>query len=145
MPKSTTSFLVDINVWLAIAYDLHVHHDLAANWFESIGGGQAVFCRLTQLGLLRLLTNATVMDADVMGQMRAWQVFDKFLSDFRVRFIAEPEQLDPAFRLRTRSHHSAPKAWADAYLGAMAEVSGLAIVSLDRAFASMPGVEAVIL
>lgn len=145
MPKSTTSFLVDINVWLAISYDLHAHHDRAVQWFESIQDGQAVFCRLTQLGLLRLLTNAAVMDADVMGQARAWQAFDKLLTDARVRFMPEPEQLDPAFRLRTRSNKPATKAWADAYLSAMAEVSGLAIVSLDRAFAAMSGVKAVIL
>src|SRR5258708_269723 len=145
MPKSTTSFLVDINVWLAIAYDLHVHHDLAVHWFESIDAEQAVFCRLTQLGLLRLLTNSKVMGADVMGQSRAWQVFDKFLSDVRVRFLAEPEQMDPVFRRLTRSHRPATNAWADAYLGAIAEVSGLGVVSMDRVVANMTGVEAVIL
>ena len=80
-----------------------------------------------------------------MGQLRAWQVFDKFLSDVRVCFLPEPEQVDQVFRRLTRSHRPATNAWTDAYLGAIAEASGLAVVSMDRAFANMPGVEAVIL
>src|SRR5690349_3742270 len=98
MPKSTRSFLVDINIWLALAYDLHVHHELATTWFESIGPEQAALCRLTQLGLLRLLTNPRVMGRDVLGQSRAWGVFDKLFADARVRFITEPEGIDPSFR-----------------------------------------------
>src|SRR5229473_2080374 len=107
MPKSTRSFLVDLNVWLALAYDLHVHHDIAREWFDTIGDGQAAFCRLTQLGLLRLLTNPSVMGADVVGQKKAWQIFDRLFEDQRVRFVGEPEHVDQLFRELTRSNQPA--------------------------------------
>jgi uncharacterized protein len=145
MPKLKTSFLVDINVWLAIAYDLHVHHEPAAAWFETIEAEQAFFCRLTQLGLLRLLTNSRVMGADTMSQSRAWQVYDKFLQDPRVSFFPEPEQVDANFRQLTRGSHASTNLWTDAYLAAVAKTGRLAIVSLDRAFSNIPGVEALVL
>jgi uncharacterized protein len=145
MPKLKTSFLVDINVWLAIAYDLHVHHEPAAAWFETIEAEQAFFCRLTQLGLLRLLTNSRVMGADTMSQSRAWQVYDKFLQDPRVSFLPEPEQVDANFRQLTRRSHASTNLWTDAYLAAVAKTGKLAIVSLDRAFSKIPGVEALVL
>src|ERR1043166_8047072 len=145
MPKSKRSFLVDLNVWLALAYDLHVHHDRARQWFETIGDGQAAFCRLTQLGLLRLLTNLSVMKADVLSQKKAWEICDRLIADRRVRFIGEPEQLDQTFRNLTRSSQPARNLWSDAYLAALGKSSGLAMVSFDRAFAKMPGVETVIL
>lgn len=145
MPKSTTSFLVDINVWLAIAYDLHVHHRSAADWFEMIGAEQAFFCRLTQLGVLRLLTNARVMGVDAMSQSKAWKTYDKFLRDPRVSFLAEPDRVDEYFRPFTRSPHRATSLWTDAYLAAVAKAGSLSIVTLDKAFARIPGVDALIL
>jgi hypothetical protein len=141
MRKSTTSFLVDVNVWLALAYDQHEHHALAAGWFTDVDAGEAGFCRLTQLGLLRLLTNARVMGRDVLSQAKAWQLFDRLLGDERVRFLAEPLGLDDEFRKRTQSSHASVNAWPDAYLAAFAVVSGLKVVTLDRAFRRMTGVE----
>ena len=57
----------------------------------------------------------------------------------------EPEQVDQIFRDLTRSKLQAANVWADAYLAAVAKASGLAIASLDRIFARMPGIEAMIL
>jgi toxin-antitoxin system PIN domain toxin len=139
------SFLVDVNVWVALAYSLHVHHDLAKRRFETIGVDQAYFCRLTQLGFLRLLTNPHVMGPNVMTQPRAWQTYDELDQDLRVSFLAEPEHVDSAMRQFTRGYRSGPNAWTDAYLGALANTAGLTVVTMDRGFAHMPGVEALIL
>ncbi len=49
--------LVDANIWLAIAVDGHSHHAAAASWFDGQGEGTCAFCRITQLALLRHLTN----------------------------------------------------------------------------------------
>ena len=51
----------DINVWLAVAAPEHVHSGIAKSWWEQETGFIA-FCRLTQLGFLRLMTTAAVMD-----------------------------------------------------------------------------------
>ncbi len=37
MPGSTRSFLFpDVNVWLALTYERHVHHTIAHDWFDDV-------------------------------------------------------------------------------------------------------------
>jgi predicted nucleic acid-binding protein len=74
------------------------------------------------------------MGDEVMNQPQAWAVYDRWLDDDRVRFLEEPPDLDARFRARSRLKHAAPKAWADAYLGAFAEASQVTLVTFDRAF-----------
>jgi predicted nucleic acid-binding protein len=50
-------FLPDINLWLALAFESHVHHAAAKGWFEGLTSERCSFCRLTQQGFLRLVTN----------------------------------------------------------------------------------------
>lgn len=128
-----------------MVYRRHVHHHLAVRWFETLGADEAFFCRQTQLGLLRLLTNSRVMGLDTMTQLRAWQAFDELRRDLRVSFIPEPEHVEPALRQLTQGLRSGRDVWSDAYLGALANTAGLTIVTMDRGFAHMPGVEALIL
>ena len=79
MPGSTTSFLFpDINVWVALTHGAHVHHQVARDWFDSLGADVRLsFCRLTQLGLLRLLTAEAVMGEEAMNQPEAWWVYEQ--------------------------------------------------------------------
>jgi hypothetical protein len=135
MPESTTSLVFpDINVWLALTHDRHVHHVIASDWFsDEAGGARFFFCRFTQLGLLRLLTSEAVMGADVMNQVQAWDVYDRWLQDERVDFLDEPAALDGRFRAATRSRQPATKDWADAYLAAFAGTAHLTLVTFDRA------------
>ena len=136
MRGSTTSFLFpDINVWVALTHGGHVHHVVAHDWFEALDdGARFCFCRFTQLGLLRLLTAEAVMGDEVLTQMSAWSVYDRWLQDDRVTFVEEPTGLDRKFRALSRSRQAAPKAWADAYLAAFADASRMTLVTLDRAF-----------
>jgi len=62
----------DINVWLAIAAPEHVHAAIAKGWWEQETGAIA-FCRLTQLGFLRLMTTAAVMDGKPLTMTEAWR------------------------------------------------------------------------
>ena len=137
MPKSTKSFLFpDINVWVALAYEGHVHHERARSWFESVGGsGRLFFCRFTQLGLLRLLTAEAVMGRDdVLTQEQAWQTYDYLLQDERIGFLSEPIEVETPFRAMTRLRQSAPKDWADSYLAAFAQAAQLTLVTFDQGF-----------
>jgi toxin-antitoxin system PIN domain toxin len=136
MPASTTSFLFpDINVWLALTYERHVHHAIARRWFEALGeGARLFFCRFTQLGLLRLLSSEAVMGEDgAMSQEAAWKAYDRWLEDERVGLLDEPADLERHFRSLTRLRHQAPKDWADSYLAAFAMMSHLTVVSFDGA------------
>jgi len=53
MPKYLKSFLFpDLNVWLALTFQGHFHHDIARGWFESLDAqveARLCFCRNTQL------------------------------------------------------------------------------------------------
>lgn len=137
MPKSTKSFLFpDINVWIALTFDGHVHHLRARNWFESAGAARLFFCRFTQLGLLRLLTAEAVMSRDnVMTQQQAWKIYDRWLQDERINFLDEPPEIEPPFRAMTQSRQASPKDWADSYLVAFAMAAQLTLVTFDQAFA----------
>ena len=66
--------LPDVNVWIAIAADRHVHHDFARQWFDS-AVAPVCFCRVTQMAFLRLLTNPKVMGEDSLspaGAIAVW-------------------------------------------------------------------------
>lgn len=137
MRESSRLFLFpDINVWVALTYDRHVHHISALKWFDGLPGtARLFFCRITQLGLLRLLNASAVMGPDqAMSQQEAWRAYDRWLEDGRVEFLDEPGGIETQFRSLTQSPHASPKEWADSYLAAFAHASRLTVVTFDRAF-----------
>jgi toxin-antitoxin system PIN domain toxin len=136
MPRSTTSFLFpDVNVWLALSYQRHVHHPAAKAWFERLDeNARLCFCRFTQLGLLRLLTTDAVMGEDkLLSQAEAWLVYDRLNDDERILFLEEPSTMEATFRASSRDTRPAPKDWADSYLMAFVAVAGLRLATFDKA------------
>lgn len=131
----TSLVFPDLNVWLALASRRHMHHSVAQQWLESVEDADLAFCRVTQLGLLRLLTTATVMGVDLLTQRQAWQAYDRLKTD-QVHFIEEPPALESRLRQLTNQHASSPKAWADAYLAAFARETGAQLITFDKALAS---------
>ena len=135
MPKSTSLFLFpDINVWLALAYDRHLHHSVAKQWFESLERDAQLFiCRFVQMGFVRLLTTAAVMGADqAMTQSQAWEVYDRCMAQGRTTFLEEPVGIERCFRALSQEKRPAPKDWADSYLAAFAAEAGLCLVTFDQ-------------
>ena len=132
----------DINVWIALASDRHVHHETAKNWFAEIEPGGAAFCRVTQMGFLRLITNRHVMGADVVTQKEAWQVYHNLSKDQRVTFFHEPSGIEDGWRRLTQGGTAAINTWTDAYLCAFASIRNLQIVSFDS---GIHGTDAIIL
>jgi toxin-antitoxin system PIN domain toxin len=136
MPRSTSSFLFpDINVWLALSYQRHIHYPSARGWFELLEDhSRACFCRFTQLGLLRLLTTAAVMGEDkVLSQAEAWSVYDRWIQDDRVDYLEEPAGMEALFRSFAQHQLPAPKDWGDSYLYAFAQTGDLRLVTFDQA------------
>jgi uncharacterized protein len=131
--------LPDVNVWIALAIGEHVHHKPAKEWFESSDNMQIAFCRVTQMGFLRLLTNPRVMAGDTMSAARAWKLFDALCQDSRVRFAPEPPALESKWRDFTRHRRQGANFWTDAYLAAFAAASNLTVVTFDAAFAHQTG------
>jgi uncharacterized protein len=141
------SYFPDINVWVALAYRGHQHHPVASSWFEGLKSGTAGFCRLTQLGFLRLLTHPLVMRDEVKTQLEAWKAYDLLASSSRVDFYPEPNSDDIEGELRslTATDRFAPQQWPDAYLAAFAKVAGLRLVTFDRGLSKLAGGEVLLL
>lgn len=145
MSRSKTSYLVDVNIWLALVYDYHAHHELVLHWFETLPNQTALCCRIVQLALFRLLTNPSVMQSRVKAKSEAWRIWDQLLSDERVMFLAEPDDLEAEMRRLTKTQPAGHKQWMDAYLAAFAICSHLEIATVDQGFRAYRGVPSTIL
>ncbi|HEY3291027.1 MAG TPA: TA system VapC family ribonuclease toxin [Anaerolineae bacterium] len=138
--------LFDVNVLLAICHADHVHHSNAMQWLDSIEmRSDIVVCRVSQLGLLRLLNTPAVM----LGQSRdvsgAWRDYDKLLYDQRFVFLNEPYQMDAIWRCMMPARLISPKLWQDAYLAAFAIAAGLRFVTFDRGFRQFTNLDLLLL
>jgi uncharacterized protein len=139
MPRSSKSFLFpDVNVWLALTYDRHIHHLAAKDWLEGVAPeARLCFCRFTQISFLRLLNTSAVMGEDgVLSQARAWDAYDRWIEEGGVILLEEPAAIEPSFRTFSQQTRPAPKDWADSYLAAFASVLNLRLVSFDQGFRS---------
>jgi len=125
----------DVNVWLALATPEHAHASFAQAWWEQEAGTIA-FCRLTQLGFLRVVTTAAAMDSKPLTMAAAWHVYDRFYDDDRVTFVAEPPEVEGRFREKATGRLASPKVWVDAWLLAFAQTAGGALVTFDKALGS---------
>lgn len=133
--------LPDINVWVALVYAGHADHAAAKAWFDAAELQSAAFCRVSHMGLLRLLTNEKVMGDAVLSQRGAWGVYDVLYSDERVVFALEPADIEVCWRGFASSPHSATKRWTDAYLAAFAVTNDLRLVSFDKGFRRYEGLK----
>ena len=127
---------LDANVWLALLWDRHIHHQPAQQWFERSLDEQFLFCRFTQITTLRLLTTPAVLGEDVCTMSEAWKLWDIIEADSHISFLVEPDGLDFEFRRQSNIAGSSPKMWAHAYLLAFAIVAGVRLVTFDRALKS---------
>ncbi len=144
MPTSKIS-LPDINVWVALASDRHVHHQRASDWFASVGEAGAAFCRVTQMGFLRLLTNSHVMGDDVLSERKAWTVYEQLRRDSRVVFCLEPPDIEAVWKQLTQSAQPATRFWTDAYTAALALLHNYRVVSFDKGFGRIAELDSTIL
>lgn len=109
---------------------------VAEAWFDGLDDQMLVFCRQTQLGFFRLLTNPAVMGDETVTQQQCWAIYEEWLAEGRAVLQIEPTGIEPAFRARTLASEPAHKTWMDAYLAAFAEAAGLTLVTFDRALAA---------
>jgi uncharacterized protein len=131
--------LLDINVLLPLTYGAHVHHLAAVAWLDTVQqDGNLLLCRVSQLGLLRLLNNPVAMGADVQSGNEAWETWDALLADDRFRFADEPEGFEAEFRGLSTTFAHQPKRWQDAYLAAFALATDVELVTFDTGFRSFP-------
>jgi toxin-antitoxin system PIN domain toxin len=126
-------YLPDVNVWVALASDKHIHHSVAKHWFSGTGSNRVAFCRVTEMGLLRLLTNRHVMSDDTVTPKVAWQIYDALRADRQVIFLDEPPGFSERWRLESRGLSGGPNMWTDVYLSVFASTYQANFVTFDRA------------
>ena len=144
----TGPILADVNIWLATLVEGHPHHTRVIDWWEEEvipSGRQICFCRLTQLGLLKLLTNEMVLGGSRRSPVQAWVAYERTLAQPPVAYLDEPPELASALRALTRDSSPSPGLWTDAYLAAFAITAGLTLATLDRGFRHFPGLNLILL
>ncbi len=137
--------LLDVNVWLAAAWARHEHHRLAKRWIDE-EGDELAFCRVTQMALLRLITNPAIMQRDSLSRRQAWELVDRLMADPRARFLNEPEGLVALWVTFSKRDDRDHLLWTDDYLAAFARAANAELVTLERAFrARYPAVQVIVL
>lgn len=128
------SWLADVNFLLALCYDAHPHHKQAMRWLnDERGAGKIGVCRVSQLGLLRLLNNPVVMDINAQSCAQCWAVYDALMADARFTYLEEPEGLERELRSSIANESFTPKLWQDAYLLAFAKAGAMKLITFDEA------------
>jgi toxin-antitoxin system PIN domain toxin len=134
--------LVDVNVVFALVNERHGFHARACSWLDGQEPGFRIcVCRVVQMGLIRLLSNAAAMDKDPLTLPSAWKVYAELATDPAVAFLPEPKGLLPVWIRLCEPYGASPKVLTDAYLAAIALQAGLPLASFDEGFARFPGLD----
>ena len=88
--KASCGDLPDVNVWLALAVNQHPHHDAAAAYWSGHQAGPVWFCRVTMLGLVRLLSNPKVMGEQALDLKQSLATYQRFAALPEIGWHAEP-------------------------------------------------------
>jgi toxin-antitoxin system PIN domain toxin len=133
------TFLLDVNVLIALIDPTHVSHELAHRWFANEGGGSWATCPITENAVLRIVGHpgyantpgspATV--AGVVGRLRERHGHVFWPDDIS---LLDPVRVEIG---RLLSHRQV----TDSYLLALAVAHGGQLASFDRRLthAAVPG------
>lgn len=122
--------LLDVGVWLAAVWGRHSRHRIAAQWFDE-QADDLILCRVTQMSLLRLLSNPAIMGDDALTRSAAWRIVDQLWADERVLWAEEPAELEAVWRAFSARDDKSHKLWTDDYLAAFAQTSDSSLATLD--------------
>jgi toxin-antitoxin system PIN domain toxin len=123
-----TTYLLDINVLLALCDPMHVHHEAAHQWFGKKGRNSWATCPLTENGFVRIASHPQYPNrpGDVAV---ALAILRRFCKDKEHRFWSENLSIRDLFRsevLLTQTQIT------DAYLLGLAVHQGGRLATLDQ-------------
>lgn len=135
---SDSAYLLDSNVWVALAFSSHPFHAHARDAFSrATQACPAIFCRATQLSFLRLSTTTVLIEkygAVGFTNLQAVEVLAKLQAHPSVVYREEPAGVEPIWHKLAAKPVASHRLWMDAYLAAFAIAGGSTIVSLDKGF-----------
>ncbi|PST18968.1 VapC toxin family PIN domain ribonuclease [Rhizobium sp. JAB6] len=124
------TFLLDINVLIALFDPSHVAHDIAHDWFHSLGSDSWATCPLTENGVVRILSQSNYPNSPgppsavalLVSQLRGLPGHQFWADDVSLL----DESLVDSTRLLT------PGQITDTYLLALAKFHNGQLATLDR-------------
>jgi toxin-antitoxin system PIN domain toxin len=130
------TFLLDVNVLIALIDAAHVSHDTAHDWFARQGGRQWATCPLTENGVIRIVGNPRYPNspgtpaavAGVLSRLRLRRGHQFWADDIS---LLNPTCIDPS-RLLTHTRVT------DSYLLALAIAHGGKLATWDRRLVVAP-------
>lgn len=125
--------LLDVNVWLALVDENHVHHEKALAYWQDQSAPEIAFCRVTALAFLRLSTNPKILSRPLTTD-EAWEIYQRYRTEARVGFIVDSPEIDASFMALCRQTSFPHHLWTDYYLAALAQFRQCRVVSFDKDF-----------
>lgn len=137
--QSVYGDLPDINVWVALSIREHPHHAAAIAYWSDLSLARIWFCRVTMLGLIRLLTQKAVAQQATMTLPQSMGFYSELAALSNVSGVAvEPSEIEVVLRQFIDPGLS-PRHLTDAYLAAFAVCAGLRLVTFDKDFEQFEG------
>ena len=131
-------FLYDSNVWVALTFAAHPHHDHAGEHVKEASKDRPIYrIRATELSALRLVTTPAIHRAFGVPSFSNAEAIAFLTSLFQKTGSVEAEEPQDTRQLWLRladRNMTAPKAWMDAYLAAVSISGGFDFVTTDRDF-----------
>ena len=131
-------FLYDSNIWAALTFAAHPHHDHAGEHVKESSKDRRIYrIRATELSALRLITTPAIHRAFGVPNFSKAEAIAFLTSLFEKTGSVEIEEPRDARRLWLRladRNKAAPKVWMNAYLAAVAISGGFDFVTSDRDF-----------
>jgi len=131
--------LLDINILTALLWPTHEHHDAAHRWFGSRGRAAWATCSLTQLGLVRIMSNPT-FSRDALSPAEALALLGENLAHPAHEFWADSLQLPLAVKSMEPRLQGYTQL-TDAYLLALAHRRKGVLATFDRGLRMLAGEE----
>ena len=137
--QASAGDLLDVNVWLALAIEEHPHHRAAGKYWTSHPHTPKLFCRLSAMGFVRLLTQPKLMADAALTLADAWGFYERFVALPTVGLLPEPHDVDG--QLGSLIEKKLPaRLFTDAYLAALTLCAQLRLVTFDKDFERFAGV-----
>jgi hypothetical protein len=131
---SATADLPDLNVWLALTWPGHIHHQHAVRYWEQQAAEQVLFCTVTALGLVRLVCQPKLMGKAVCTTAEASALLDALCQQPGVALAHREHDGWEVFHQLLRQGELPVRLCTDAHLAALAMANGWRLVSFDRDF-----------
>lgn len=124
------TYLLDVNVLIALAWPQHIHHQAAHNWFKTTGRESWATCAITQLAFIRISSNPGII-AEAVAPAEAVDVLRNITKVSGHRYLDKAvavDQIDELYNLAVLGHRQV----TDAYLLGLARHHKGRLATFDR-------------